>query len=162
MDKPIDWDASCHLRDLVGAEEGECARNASRAILDHASELPPGAVYVEGAWNVAGDPDGHAWIETPTAIIDPTLAALPPERRSGSWSHGVIPRQRVWCVCRNKVAEHVQAHTNNPDPRKGKLRPILERGNPLLDHAEHITEGYGPYCECDSDVRKFFGDLKTT
>lgn len=161
MDKRIDWDASRRLHDLVSAEEGECARNASRAILDHASALPPEAVYVEGAWNVEGDPDGHAWIETPTAIIDPTLAALSPGRRFRSWSDGVIPRQRVWSVCRDKIAQHVQAHANNPDPRKGKLRPILERGNPLLDHAEHITEGYGSYCPCDSDVRKFFDDVKT-
>jgi len=160
MDKPVDWEMSRRLAVLVNAEEGQCARNVSRAILEHPDALPNDAIYVEGAWNLEGDPDGHAWIETPTTVIDPTLAVIPAERRYRHWRDGVVRRQIVWTVDPQKVARHVQRHTDDPDHQKDKLRPFLERGNPLLEHAEHITEGFDICCDCAADVRAYFADVR--
>lgn len=145
--KPIDWQASLRVGRVVGAEIGECARNAARAFL-RPRTLPIGAEYVEGAWMVTeGNPDAHVWIETRTYIIDPTLAA------------GISPGVRIPIASftHNEVAAHVATHRNQKTPWNGKLVPILEtRGDLRMDHAMHILEGWDGCCSCSAEVRYFF------
>lgn len=72
--KPVDWHTSEKVRNAVNAQLGECVANVARAFLKFPDLLPNDAVYVEGLWKLGGQLNLHAWIETQTSIIDPTLA----------------------------------------------------------------------------------------
>lgn len=78
--KPLDETLSAQLAKTIRAQKKQCWRNAWRAMqaMPHRDNLR----YVEG-W-IISDGDGllieHGWLETDTAIIDPTLYRQPPAR----------------------------------------------------------------------------------
>jgi len=71
--KGIDWTTSQRVAKAIDARVGECVANAARAIIDFRSILPAEVSFVEGFWMNGGQLNGHTWLETPTAIVDPTL-----------------------------------------------------------------------------------------
>lgn len=119
MPKPINWDISHKVAAMVGAKVAHCAENASRALLNHESELPSGTRYVEGAWlpNPNLDAEPHAWLETPDYMIDPTADVY----------GAVAVYVRVADFSRERVAAHVAES-------EGKLQPILV-DDPRVNHA---------------------------
>ncbi len=70
--KPVDRELSRHAHLAVSAEPKGCWRNAILCLL----HMPnPGVQYVEG-WVVQGGLYfEHGWLETPDAVIEPTLTA---------------------------------------------------------------------------------------
>jgi hypothetical protein len=71
--KQIDWTTSRTVAIEVDARVGECVANAARAMINHRDILPTLVSFVEGFWMKGGQLGGHVWLETPDAIIDPTL-----------------------------------------------------------------------------------------
>lgn len=75
--KPLDTALSADLAKAIRAQPKQCWLNAFRVMHER-----PGLRYVEG-W-IISDGDGllieHGWLETDTAIIDPTLYRQPPAR----------------------------------------------------------------------------------
>lgn len=76
--KEIDWETSKLISASIEAEIGECVANVGRAILQIKDQLPDNSVFVEGLYKVGGQLGLHAWIETETTIIDPTVVLQTP------------------------------------------------------------------------------------
>lgn len=73
--KTLDTALSAQLAKTVRAPSKECWLNAFRAMHER-----PGLRYVEGWCVLNGLLVEHGWLETDTAIVDPTLYRHPPAR----------------------------------------------------------------------------------
>ena len=132
--KEIGWDSSYKLATIIDARIGECKTNVIRAFLDYRNMLPGDAVIVEGLHLIGGQVYGHAWIETPEYIIDPTIVCEENESLKET-----VKYDKVRELEENLVRKEYSEQTRTPGTR---ILVNIDYDDPDIQRRIRILEGF--------------------